>query len=385
MSTLNLILLILTIFSSFLCAGSFYFVFRALVIDKKKIASPFSFAPPVSILKPLQGLDSELEKNLEAFCHLDYPDYEMIFCFKNAKDPAYPLAEKLKQNCGNIPVKIVVDPTFYGYNPKIDNLVAGINEAKNDLILISDGDIRPDRDYLKELANYFQDPQVGLVTNLIGGKGNRSLGAILENLYLNSFVIGSVTSVNYAFKWPCVVGKSMIFKKSDIEKIGGILSFKDFLAEDYLIGRGLQKMGKKVLISPHIVSCINTHRSLKKFLNRHFRWTLLRYRLSTPAYLCELLVNPIFFSLILFFTSRFSLGSFFLLITVTIYKILLEALQGKAILERFKILPYLFVPVKDLIFGFLWFTPFVKRSVTWRDHKLIMKRYTELEPKEKSG
>jgi ceramide glucosyltransferase len=385
MSTLNLILLILTIFSSFLCAGSFYFVFRALVIDKKKIAYPFSFTPPVSILKPLQGLDSELEKNLQAFCHLDYPNYEMIFCFKNAKDPAYSLADRLGQDCKNIPIKIVVDPAFYGYNPKINNLVAGINKAKNDLILISDGDIRPHRDYLKELANHFQDPQVGLVTNLIAGSGNRSLGAILENLYLNSFVIGSVTSVNYAFKWPCVIGKSMIFKKSDIEKIGGILSFKDFLAEDYLIGRRLQKIGKKVLISPHIVSCINTHRSLKKFLNRHFRWTLLRYRLSTPAYLCELLVNPIFFSLILFFTSRFSKGSLILLIGITIYKIFLEAFQNRVILGRFRILTHLFVPIKDLIFAFLWFVPFVKRSVTWRDHKLIMKRYTELEPKSKSG
>jgi len=385
MSTLNLILLILTIFSSFLCAGSFYFVLKALVIDKRKMASPFSFTPPVSILKPLQGLDSELEKNLEAFCHLDYPDYEIIFCFKNVDDPAYPLADRLKQNCKNIPMKLVVDPAFYGYNPKINNLVAGIKEAKNDLVLISDGDIRPDKDYLKELAHYFDDPQVGLVTNLIGGKGNRSLGAILENLYLNSFVIGAVASVNYAFQRPCVVGKSMIFKKSDIEKIGGILSFKDFLAEDYLIGRGLEKMGKKVLISPHIVSCINTHRSLKKFLNRHFRWTLLRYRLSTPAYLSELLVNPIFFSLILFFTSRFSKGSFILLIGITIYKIFLEAFQSGVILGKFRILTHLFVPVKDLIFAFLWFVPFVKRSVTWREHKFIMKRHTELKPKGKSG
>jgi len=372
------ILFILILVICFFCCGQFYFVLRALKIDINKEPKDFDFTPPVSILKPLRDIDPELYENLFAFCQLDYPSYEIIFCFKDSSDPAFEIVNRLKKGNGNVSIKIVVDPKFYGFNPKVDNLVAGLNVCENDLILISDGDIRPHRSYLKEIVPFFKDPKVGLVNNLIKGDGNLSFGAIFENLHLNIFIIGTVCLTKYAFGHPVVIGKSMLLKKSDLEKIGGILAFKDYLAEDYLIGRKLQKMGKKVIISNRMITTINHSRPFPKFWNRHLRWAKIRSRLHVPAYFSELLLNPIFFSLIFLFTSSFSKNAFHLFLIVTIFKTVLDAVQGKMVNKKLSILTYLFVPLKDLLMVILWFTPFFRGTVTWRKQELRIKRHTEL-------
>jgi len=378
MDTVNQILFILILVILFFCSGQFYFVFRALKIDSKKEPEDTDFTPPVSILKPLRNLDPELYQNLQAFCQLDYPSYEIIFCFKDNTDPAFEIVDRLKKENHHFPIKIVIDSTFYGFNPKVDNLISGIKVAENDLILISDGDIRPHSSYLKEIIPFFKNPDVGLVNNLIRGDGNLSLGAIFENLHLNSFIIGTVCTTKYAFGHPAVIGKSMLLRKSDLDKMGGIFAFKDYLAEDYIIGRRLHKMGKKVIISNRMLTTINHSRPFSKFWNRHRRWQKIRSRLHVPAYISELLLNPIFFALIYLFTSIFSTNAFLFFLIVVIFKTALDATQGKMVNKNLNLLTYLFVPVKDLLMIVLWLTPFFKGTVTWRKQELRIKKYTEL-------
>jgi len=321
-----------------------------------------------------------LKENLKAFFELNYPAYELIFCFETPVDPAIELVDSLKDEHPQIPVKKVISDPDFGYNPKVSNVAAGLAKADHDLVLISDADIRPDKDYLRIIVQRFGDPQVGLVSNLIRGQGDNAPGSVLENLQLSFFVINGVCTLYNLINHPSVVGKSMLIRKSYLEQLGGLESVKNYLAEDYIIGERMRSIGKKVVISRHLITSINSGRTFRQFFNRRYRWHILRFHLSKPAYFVEPFVNPLFWSLVFMIASLFSTLSVATFLVVGLYKILLEAMQGEALHEEIKISPYLFVPLKDLMLAFIWFIPFFKYSVRWRKHRFRVSRKTELVP-----
>jgi len=395
LSLINPVLFSLVLITCFCCFLQLYSVFKLTNHSEKSIPLPETppleqtdeeeknyteeFLPPVSILKPLQGTDPVLKTNLSSFCELDYPDYELVFCLEK-EDPALSLVRELKEEYPEVSIKIATDDNHYGYNPKVNNLIRGLSKTSYDLVLISDADVCPDRTYLKDTAHFFQDPSVGMVTNLIRGKGKGSLGAILESLYLNSFVLAGTCSLYHFFGYTCVTGKSVLFRKKDLEKIGGFSSMKNFLAEDQILGKKFKRLGKKVILSNHLVTSNNSKRPLTKFFSRNLRWSQMRMQLGGLGYLSEMLVNPVFLATVFFILSSFSAFSFSAFLGTSFLKIILDSIEGKMIQAEAGFLPYLLTPFKDLLIGLIWFFPFFKTSVEWRGNKLKLKRYTELEP-----
>ena len=171
------------------------------------------FYPPVSVLKPLKGLDDNLFDNLESICMQDYPEYEIIFSLQDYNDPAYKIARKIKDKYPGQEITIMVERCDAGLNPKVNNLIPAYRIAKFEHILISDSNVMVNRNYLEEIVKHMEDPGVGLVSNIIKGTGGYSFGSIFENLHLNSFIMGSVCFLDKFLKMPCVVGKSMLMKK----------------------------------------------------------------------------------------------------------------------------------------------------------------------------
>jgi ceramide glucosyltransferase len=346
--------------------------------DENKYAE--KIFPPVSILKPLRGADPGLKVNLSSFCELDYPEYELIFCLEKGEDKALSLIKELQTGYPKLSIKIAQEENHYGYNPKVNNLIRGLKYASYDLILISDADVCPAKTYLEDTARYFSDPCVGLVTNLIRGKGKGSLGAILENLYLNSFVLGGTCSLYHYFDYTCVTGKSVLFKKEDLEKIGGFASLKNFLAEDQILGKRFRRLGKKVILSNHLITSNNSKRALTKFFSRNLRWSQMRMQLGGLGYISEMLVNPVFMATVFVILSSFSTFSFSAFLGTSFYKIIVDSLEGKMVQARAGFFPYFLTPLKDILIGIIWFSPFFKTSVEWRGTRFKLKRYTELEP-----
>ena len=146
--------------------------------------------PPVTIFKPLKGLDEELEENLRSFFQLDYPCYQLLFCVADADDPAIAVVRKLLGEFPDHDAQLVVGCPAFGLNPKVESLAAMDRHRKHDVILISDSNVRARPSYLRETACYLAEPGVGLVTNLFAGVGEVHPGAVLENLQLNGFIAG---------------------------------------------------------------------------------------------------------------------------------------------------------------------------------------------------
>jgi ceramide glucosyltransferase len=332
---------------------------------------------PVSILKPLKGLDDGLFDNLESFCNLDYPVYEIIFALQNRNDPAFKVVKKIKEKYPLKDISIVVEFCDEGLNPKVNNLIPAYKRAKYDLLLVSDSNVRVEKDYLRAIAVHMDDPSVGLVSNMIKGVNGRSIGAVLENLHLNSFIVGSVCFLDKYLGLPCVIGKSMLMRRGDLEAIGGFGAVKDLLAEDYIIGERMHKLGRKVVLSNHVIRNVNEYWGVKKFVNRHTRWGKLRWHIGGVKYVPELIGNAVFISCLPLVFSPLRL-SLLLAATVSSVKIARDFYIGRKIGSGMNPFSYFLVPVKDFFIGCIWFVPLLSNRVAWRGNRYLIGKDSQL-------
>lgn len=338
------------------------------------------FYPPISILKPISGLDDHLFDNLISFCSQEYPQFEILFSLESHNDPAYRVVEKVKEKFPEKDLLVIVEDCHEGLNPKVSNMLPGYRKAKYPYLLISDSNVRVEKDYLAKTVQPMKDPEVGLVTNLIRGIGGSTIGALFENLHLNSFILGTVCLLEKFLNVPCVIGKSMLMRKKDLEFIGGLEAFKDILAEDYFIGEKIRQRGQKVVLSTYMINNVNEYWGIDRFFNRHLRWGKMRWKILGYKYLSELIFNPILLSFIPLLVEGPSQRSLILLGSVTLVKGAGEWYIGRSIHFRVPLLAYLLVPLKDLLIGLIWLLSMVSNTVHWRGKRLRIGDGTILSP-----
>jgi ceramide glucosyltransferase len=218
--------------------------------------------------------------------------------------------------------------------------------------------------------------EVGLVCNLIKGIGGKTIGSIFENLHLNSFILGNICFLDKYLRIPCVVGKSMLMRKSDLEAIGGLSSVKDLLAEDHFIGERIREQKQRVVISNYVINNVNEYWDLQKFVNRHVRWGKMRWKIGGIRYLLELTLNPVFTAclpLLLFGPTEKTLS---VLISVCLIKIIGDFYLGRRAVTSMHPLAYLLSPLKDLLMR-LWFVS-LRDTVIWRGNRYLMGKDTRL-------
>lgn len=355
----------------------------SLIYQTRRKKTVNSNREPVSILKPLCGKIDGLEENLESFARLQYPNFEIILGLKSASDSALPVAQAFKARHPGLPVKIVIDARRYGHNPKVNNLVPMMLHAAHDLVLISDDNVRVAPDYLSNTVAEMT-AGTGLVYNLIHGTGARRLGAILENLHLNSFIAGSVCFLHTLLRHACVIGKSMLFRRSTLQEIGGLQEIRDVLAEDYLLGRYYQSRGYRVALCARAVENINSNWPISSFWKRHVRWAKMRFWIGTYRYASEWLGNPLPLALAGLILQP-SLPASIAFVLFCFSKILADWLLAQRISRGVLLRHFLLTPLKDLLIAAIWFAPFVSRTILWREKKYLVGLGSKLRPYDAEG
>lgn len=335
------------------------------------------YTPPVTIFKPLKGLDEGLEENLRSFFALDYPRFQLIFGVASEQDPAIGVVRRLLAEFPRQDAQLVVGNPAFGLNPKVENLAAMERHRKHEFILISDSNVRVRPSYLRETACYLASPGVGLVSNLFVGVEEERLGAILENLQLNGFIAGAVASASL-LGITCVVGKSMLMPAGVLAEVGGLVGVRNLLAEDQVLGLRVRKAGHRVALSHHVVANVNRRRDLGWFLNRHSRWYKIRLRLAPGAFLVEPLTNLTTIGLLWALSGEPTLawrGG----LALALVGVLRDALQTHRLRGAFPRVAHLpLCLVKDLFLLPAWFDAIVSHRINWRGHRLVIGRYTRL-------
>jgi ceramide glucosyltransferase len=240
------------------------------------------WAPLVSLLKPVHGVDFASRINFESFCRQNYPEYEILFCVNDMDDPAVPLLRQLMLDFPQRSIRILSNAPKIGSNKKVNNLVLLAREAKHEIIVQSDGDVRVSPDYLKNVVAEFADPAVGVVSCFYRGVAEKNFWAELEAVGAASDFFAGALVANLPGQVTFALGASVATTNTWLAKIGGYEALADLLADDYEIGNRVHRAGGKVLLSREAVWTMYPAQTLKSFWEHQVRWART-VRLVRPA------------------------------------------------------------------------------------------------------
>jgi ceramide glucosyltransferase len=349
-------------------------------LRRERRGSPLpGFFPPVSIVKPLSGLDDELERNLESFYRIDYPAYEILYSFAHRSDAAFSVARRVADRHPGVPSVFVVDAREPGGNSKVSRLAAALRHARFRYVLMADGNVRVHPEFLRRAISFFANPSVGLVSHLFRARGARTLGSRLESLYLNDALRAGTAAIARILGVPCVVGKSILVSRESLNAIGGIEAVRDHLAEDYLLGRMIARAGYRTVLSGDEIETAEVSRSLAAAWSRQRRWAILRKRLGGFSYVAEVLANPLPWFAGTLLAARGEPGLVACAAALYLLRACLEAFTV-ARPETLSATDWLLIPLRDAAVAGLFFTGLIGVRTCWRGRTFRVGRDTLIEP-----
>ena len=234
-------------------------------------------APPVTILRPLKGVDVNLFENLASSFTQDYPVFEIIFLVASKNDPAIEIVKELMKMYPKVDASLLIGQVEHtGVNPKVNNLMRGYERAKYDIMWVVDSNVWVNNGCLGRSIDELSKPNVGLIHHLPCGLRPHSLGSRLELAFLNSAHAKMYVAINFLSIAPCIVGKSNIFRKSDLNRAGGLKIFGCYMSEDNVIGTALWNLGLKHRMTRDMAyQSLGTH-GVSDYFNRRARWIRIR-------------------------------------------------------------------------------------------------------------
>lgn len=254
--------------------GTWHFFRRS----KDRLALDPNFTPPVSNLKPLRGLDPEAYENLSSYCRQDYPEYELIFCVGDKSDPSVPVLEKLKRDFPEREIRILIGSGRNAINDKVGKLVRLVNEARHEVLVINDSDVRVEPNYLRTVVSPLRNPEVGGVTCLYVSAEDKNFTQRLQSagmmcdFFPGVFVARRLDGVKFAF------GQTIVTTRARLKAFGGYEILENRPADDLLVGRYIAQQGYEMELLPYAVKTVPDYDSLQDLFTKRLRWlTVMRH------------------------------------------------------------------------------------------------------------
>ena len=255
---------------------------RATLAQAAVRAIPTSSLPPVTIFKPVHGMEDQLAANLESFLQQDYPDYEVTFGVRDADNPAAKIAEEVRARYPNVPSRLIVSGPPTWPNAKVFALDKMLALSSRPYLIISDSDVRVAPDFLRNTIPPLLDPKVGLVTCMYRGIPASDFWSWLEALGLSVEMSSGVMVADMMEGMRFALGPAMAVRRDAIDAIGGIAAVADYYSDDFELGNRIWAKGYKVTLSHHIVRNVLTRRSPLRTFGDQLRW-MKSTRYSRPA------------------------------------------------------------------------------------------------------
>lgn len=356
-----------------LVAGSLVYCVLAIVAAGRYLAvrPPALEDPvPISILKPLAGADEGLEDNLRSFFEQDYPEFEILCAVRDAGDPALAVFEKLKAEYPAVPARSIVTGEPPYPNAKVFSLDRMMIASRHDLLVMSDSDIRVTPALLRVVAAEFQDTKLGLATCPYRAVPGRSFWSALEAAGMNTEFLAGILVARMIEGMKFAVGPTIVARKQVLDDIGGFDRLKDYLAEDFVMGKFAAERGHGVGLSSYVVEHRIGSQELLPNLKHRIRWRRSTRRSRPLGYAGQIFTNPLPLVLLLmaFYPAWWPLAVAALVLRgAAAWMVAGRILHDPVCARRC----YL-IPLQDVASFLFWMAGFFGNTITWRGRKYYL-------------
>lgn len=371
-----LVLAIAPLFYYLVAIYSAWRFFRVAHRVSRKPAHPAQeVAAPISVLKPVRGLDPNAYENFASFCRQKYSEFEILFGVADAGDPVVPVVQKLIADFPGRSIRLLVVEERLGPNSKVSNLCRLAREARHDLLVITDSDVRVDPGYLHGVAAMFRDPKVGGVTALYRGNDNLQFVAAMDCVGSSAAFCGAALVARELEGLKFMMGSTMATTKQRLAEIGGFEAMVDLHSDDYELGRRIAGRGYRIELLPEPVQMAFPTQTLGEYLRHELRWAIgirnirpgghfgmlfthgLPWAIAAACVAPSLTVATVY--LAAYFLTRFAMAW-----TVGVW-----GLRDPVLRRRFWVLP-----VRDLLSFFVWLASFGINRIEWRGNAFTLEK-----------
>ena len=326
------------------------------------------FTPPVSVLKPIRGLDPEAYENFASFCRQDYPEYELLFCVSDSDDPVIPVFEKLVREFPERRIRILIDSGEGAANDKVAKLSRLVREAQNEFVVMGDSDVRVRPDYLRTVLGPLANPKVGAVTCFYLPAHRQTLAENLQTMgmvsdfYAGTMVGWQLEGIRFA------LGPTIATSRARLAEFGGLNSIENQPGDDLLVGRLIAEHGHRVVLLPYTVLKLAGCHSYSELLSKRIRWMVvmrhmrrwghlgLIFTQGLPWTLAAIAIHPTVLVALAY------IGSYLGLRVAMTWSIGIRGLKERGLWQRMFL-----IPLWDAFACFIWLASFFRKTVRWRD------------------
>ena len=339
------------------------------------------FQPPITVLKPIYGFDKGLEENLLSLCRQDYPAYQVVLAVQRTDDPALPLLHRLATAFPDR-VTLVVKVSEPVVNGKVQNLVNALEAARHEILLISDSDVRLAPNYLRTMAAPLADQNVGYVCSLYRSAGADHWFEKLELLSLNADFVPSLIFAAVTGASDFCIGATVAFRKTDLERTGGMAALGDYLVEDYELGRRLMRLGKTMVLVPHVVEILADYPSFPRWWHHQVYWDQNTWAANPVGFVLTILTRAVPFALVFALIRGLDHTGLTVLLAALGIRLATAAWISAAYLgDREGVKALWLLPLRDLFALVSWYVAITRRSFEWRGHRFGLTKDGRIVPR----
>jgi ceramide glucosyltransferase len=325
------------------------------------------FTPPVSNLKPVRGLDPEAYENFASYCRQDYPDYELIFCVGDENDASVPVLQKLIRDFPERSIRILYGSGRKAINDKVAKLVRMVKEARNEVLVINDSDVRVAPDYLRTVVAPLRDPKVGGVTCLYVSTQDRTFTQYLQTIGMVSDFFPGILVARQLDGIKFALGQTIVTTRARLAGFGGYETIENRPADDLLVGRLIAEQGFEVELLPYAVHTVPDYDSLKDLFVKRLRWMTVMRHMRPWGHLGLAFTQGLPWCLAVAFTHPAAIGLWYVA-AYLFFRASIAWLVGVWGLKQsglWKKLPLIIV--WDATAFVIWLLTFGRNSIRWRN------------------
>jgi len=333
------------------------------------------YTPPVSMLKPVRGVDFGSHENFASFCRQEYRDYEILFAVNDDGDPAVPVIRRIITEFPGRRIRLFVGAEHLGANRKVNKLARLAREAQNEVLVLTDGDVRVGPGFLREVVAPFADRKTGAVTCFYRGIAEKNLGAEIEAVGASSDFFGGVLMAGWTEGITFALGAAIATTKEWLGKMGGFEAIAGTLADDYELGNRIAKAGGEVVLSREAVWTMYPAQTLRGFWDHQVRWARTVRSCRPLSYAGLLFTQGLPWMLLAAFVApaKWIAGAYVLAYlmlrfvmawTVGVWGVGDEVLRRKLWL----------VPLRDAIQFVIWLASFGSNRIRWGNAEYVIRQ-----------